>query len=179
MCNRAYWEYRELFRDICNVLREYSDEWKWIVDNLFHAKCDEYGYCPESKSCGRKPQITLKKEIISQNVDNFGVKKTKIDINKHFLNNYGFTFGEHSGPMGEYGFTNVFYHNYHNQDHGLIALWITVDIINNKIYMHDESESHEFVSNVTIDIPDGLLESESKFIEWFYEKGFIKNKANY
>ena len=56
MCSRAYWEYRELFRDICNALREYSDEWKWIVDNLFHAKCDEVGYCTEAKSCGRKPK---------------------------------------------------------------------------------------------------------------------------
>lgn len=56
MCNRAYWEYRELFKDLCNALREYSDEWKWIVDNLFHAKCDEVGYCTEAKSCGRKPK---------------------------------------------------------------------------------------------------------------------------
>lgn len=56
MCNRAYWEYRELFKDICNALREYSDEWKWIVDNLFHAKCDEIGYCTETKSCGRRPK---------------------------------------------------------------------------------------------------------------------------
>ena len=56
MCSRAYWEYRELFRDICNALRGYSDEWKWIVDNLFHAKCDEVGYCTEAKSCGRKPE---------------------------------------------------------------------------------------------------------------------------
>ena len=56
MCSRAYWEYRELFRDICNALREYSDEWEWIVDNLFHAKCDEVGYCTEAKSCGRKPK---------------------------------------------------------------------------------------------------------------------------
>ena len=56
MCSRAYWEYRELFRDICNALREYSDEWKWIVDNLFHAKCDEVGYCTETKSCGRRPK---------------------------------------------------------------------------------------------------------------------------
>ena len=54
MCSRAYWEYRELFNDICNALREYSDEWKWIVDNLFHAKCDEVGYCTETKSCGRR-----------------------------------------------------------------------------------------------------------------------------
>lgn len=59
MCTRAYWEYRELFRDICNALCDYSDEWNWIVDNLFHPKCDEYDYCTEKKSCGRKP----KKEI--------------------------------------------------------------------------------------------------------------------
>lgn len=56
MCSRAYHEYRKMFNDICNALREYSDEWKWIVDNLFHAKCDEVGYCTESKSCGRKPK---------------------------------------------------------------------------------------------------------------------------
>lgn len=54
MCSRAYWEYRELFRDICNALREYSDEWKWIVDNLFMPKCEQFGYCTEKKSCGRK-----------------------------------------------------------------------------------------------------------------------------
>lgn len=54
MCTRAYWEYRQLFNDICNALREYSDEWRWIVDNLFKPKCDVYGYCTEKKSCGRK-----------------------------------------------------------------------------------------------------------------------------
>lgn len=59
MCSRAYWEYRELFNDICNALREYSDEWKWIVDNLFHAKCDEVGYCTETKSCGRRPKLEI------------------------------------------------------------------------------------------------------------------------
>lgn len=58
MCSRAYWEYRQLFRDICNALSEYSDEWKWIVDNLFKPKCELFGYCTEKKSCGRK----LKKE---------------------------------------------------------------------------------------------------------------------
>lgn len=52
-CTRAYWEFRELFKDIKNVLADYSDEWKWIVDNCFHPKCVEYGFCTESKSCGR------------------------------------------------------------------------------------------------------------------------------
>lgn len=54
MCTRAYWEYRQMFNDICNALREVSDEWVWIVDNLFKPKCEELGYCTEKKSCGRK-----------------------------------------------------------------------------------------------------------------------------
>ena len=54
MCTRAYWEYRELFNDICKALSEISDEWKWIVNNLFMPKCEQFGYCTEKKSCGRK-----------------------------------------------------------------------------------------------------------------------------
>ncbi len=55
-CTRAYWEYRQMFNDICAKLSEISDEWKWIVDNLFMPKCEQLGYCPEKKSCGRKPK---------------------------------------------------------------------------------------------------------------------------
>ena len=54
MCTRAYWEYRELFNDICVSLSKVSNEWKWIVDNLFKPKCEVLGYCLEKKSCGRK-----------------------------------------------------------------------------------------------------------------------------
>lgn len=53
MCTRAYWEYRELFGDLCRELSAWSGEWKWIVDNLFKPKCDVLGRCPEKKSCGR------------------------------------------------------------------------------------------------------------------------------
>ena len=53
MCSRAYWEYRALMRDICEALSAYSDEWKWLVDTCMHPKCDDLGYCPEKKSCGR------------------------------------------------------------------------------------------------------------------------------
>lgn len=53
MCTRAYWEYRELFRELCGKLRAYSEEWSWIADNLFMPKCDELGCCTEKKSCGR------------------------------------------------------------------------------------------------------------------------------
>lgn len=53
-CTRAYWEYRQMFNDICSELSKVSDEWKWVVDNLFMPKCEQLGYCPEKKSCGRK-----------------------------------------------------------------------------------------------------------------------------
>ncbi len=53
MCARAYWEYRQLFADLSGALSGYSEEWKWIVENLFMPKCDALGYCTEKKSCGR------------------------------------------------------------------------------------------------------------------------------
>lgn len=57
MCSRAYWEYRQLFGDLCQALREYSEEWKYLVDNYFMPKCEKYGFCTEKKSCGRKPKM--------------------------------------------------------------------------------------------------------------------------
>lgn len=53
MCSRAYWEFREMFDDICNALAEYSGEWAWIAGNCFYAKCVETGYCAEKNGCGR------------------------------------------------------------------------------------------------------------------------------
>ncbi len=53
LCNRAYWEYRELFSDISRALGAYSEEWKWITENLFLPKCDYLGYCPETRPCGK------------------------------------------------------------------------------------------------------------------------------
>ncbi len=56
MCNRAFWEFRELFRDISIALANYSEEWGWIVNNCFHEKCVELGYCPEKHGCGKYPK---------------------------------------------------------------------------------------------------------------------------
>lgn len=56
MCSRAYWEYRKLFNDILKALRDYSEEWAWVVDNCMKPKCEDLGYCPEARSCGRKPK---------------------------------------------------------------------------------------------------------------------------
>ena len=53
MCTRAYWEYRELFKDICDALREYSEEWAYIIDTQMKPKCEALGYCPENHSCGK------------------------------------------------------------------------------------------------------------------------------
>lgn len=55
MCNRAYWEFRELFRDICIALTNYGEEWGKIVNTQFHAKCTYLGYCPEKHGCGKYP----------------------------------------------------------------------------------------------------------------------------
>lgn len=54
MCSRTYWEFRQMFTDIRKALSEISDEWKWLVDNLFKPECEYLGYCREKKSCGRK-----------------------------------------------------------------------------------------------------------------------------
>lgn len=51
------WEFRqELFPAIENALKDYSEQWVWIVDELFKPKCEVMGYCDETKSCGRKPK---------------------------------------------------------------------------------------------------------------------------
>ena len=57
MCSRAYWEYRILFKDLCNALREYSEEWAYIVDNYFKPKCEILGYCQEKFSCKKYPKL--------------------------------------------------------------------------------------------------------------------------
>lgn len=56
MCGRAYHEFRQLFTDVCNALREYGKEWEYIVDHYFMPKCEYRGVCPEKFSCGHRPR---------------------------------------------------------------------------------------------------------------------------
>jgi thymidylate synthase (FAD) len=56
LCTRAYWEYRNLMRELKKQLSNYSEEWKTLVDMLFVPKCEYLGYCPEEYSCGRAPK---------------------------------------------------------------------------------------------------------------------------
>lgn len=53
LCSRAYGEYRQLMKELMKELSDYSEEWKYIVENYFCPKCDIIGKCPEKKSCGR------------------------------------------------------------------------------------------------------------------------------
>jgi thymidylate synthase (FAD) len=55
-CTRAYWEFRELFADIEKALSEYSVEWAELVKEYCVPKCELYGYCTESDSCGMYPK---------------------------------------------------------------------------------------------------------------------------
>lgn len=55
MCNRAYLEFRDLFRDICIALTNYGEEWGRIVNTQFMPKCKALGYCPEKHGCGMMP----------------------------------------------------------------------------------------------------------------------------
>lgn len=55
-CGKAYWEYRDLFHDLKLALANYSEEWARLVAKTMHPKCVELGYCPEKKSCGRRPK---------------------------------------------------------------------------------------------------------------------------
>lgn len=63
LCTRAYWEYRQLFKDIIEALGNYSDEWKILVQ-MMKPKCEVYGYCVEEKGCGR----VLKKDTKNINL---------------------------------------------------------------------------------------------------------------
>lgn len=57
-CTRAYWEYRDLFKEIEEALAIYSHEWEILVKTMgiFKAKCEILGYCEEKFGCGRYPK---------------------------------------------------------------------------------------------------------------------------
>lgn len=54
MCKRAYHEFRTLFEDYSAALSEYSEEWKYLVDNYFMPKCKYLGKCKEKNGCFSK-----------------------------------------------------------------------------------------------------------------------------
>lgn len=61
-CTRAYWEFRDIMKDLHTALSEYSEQWALLADMYLKPKCEKVGFCTEAKSCGRKP----KKEISNE-----------------------------------------------------------------------------------------------------------------
>lgn len=53
LCNRTYYEFRNILYSIIWELSNKNEEWKWIVDNLFVPKCKVLGKCPEKHGCGK------------------------------------------------------------------------------------------------------------------------------
>ena len=62
-CSRAYWEFRNLFKEWKRQLHNIDDEWAYIVDNYFKPKCEVLGYCSEAKPCKKKFR---KEDVVSQ-----------------------------------------------------------------------------------------------------------------
>jgi thymidylate synthase (FAD) len=60
LCTRAYWEFRQLMKEIFWQLENYSDEWEDLIYDLkvFKPKCELLGYCPETRGCGKKGKRT-------------------------------------------------------------------------------------------------------------------------
>lgn len=58
MCGRAYWEVRNIMRELNSQLAAYSSEWNTLINelNVLHAKCKDFGYCKEKFSCGLMPK---------------------------------------------------------------------------------------------------------------------------
>lgn len=57
-CARAYWEYRDLFKEIEDGLSIYSDQWNYLINNehIFKIKCEILKRCEEEFGCGRYPK---------------------------------------------------------------------------------------------------------------------------
>jgi thymidylate synthase (FAD) len=53
LCEKAYWEIRELAWNLKFELESYSEEWNTISQILFVPKCKYYGKCYEKNGCFR------------------------------------------------------------------------------------------------------------------------------
>lgn len=90
-----------------------------------------------------------------------GLVNNSIRNTNNFLTKYGFKYGNRSGPCGESGFTNTYMHANNSE-----RLWITVDFIQNKVHLYNEFECGGMLSQSVVNIPYGIIDDESKLIEW-------------
>lgn len=82
---------------------------------------------------------------------------------KPFLYDLGFEYGENSGPRGEFGFTRTV-------QHGNETLWITIDTIENKMYLYNEYNYGGILWDDEIYIPNGILSNKYEFAKWLDEQ---------
>lgn len=55
-CSCAYWEFRNIMKEIKKQILNIDEEWKYIANNYFVPKCIVTGYCNEEKrNCGLRP----------------------------------------------------------------------------------------------------------------------------
>lgn len=101
LCTRAYWEFRILMNDIMKALSEYSDQWKYIVQNYFKPKCEVYGFCSEKYSCGRRPKEEEIKECIEVG------KKWKKPSEKNFKELIAFLSKDEKEDLIQYLFESI------------------------------------------------------------------------
>lgn len=82
---------------------------------------------------------------------------------KPFLYDLGFEYGEHSGPRGECGFTRTV-------QHGHEVLWITIDTIQNKMYLYNEYDCGGELWDEEVYIPNNVLSDKYEFSKWLDNK---------
>ena len=64
LCSRAYHEIRDFVHEFKKTLLELdNDEWDQIVVRM-RPKCENIGYCPEKKGCGRWPSKDEAKKVL-------------------------------------------------------------------------------------------------------------------
>lgn len=95
---------------------------------------------------------------------------SRLTKTNHFLTDYGFTYGNNSGPQGEAGYTNTYRH-----ENGTERLRVTVNLNNRNVHFYNEFECGGVLSKYDIDIPDDIdINNETDFIKWLDE--YIPNE---
>lgn len=78
---------------------------------------------------------------------------------KPFLYDLGFKYGENSGPRGECGFTITVLHGHE-------ILWITINTIQNKMYLYNEYDCGGMLWYKEVYIPNDVLSDKYEFAKW-------------
>ena len=100
-CSRAYHEFKGLMFDFVGALIDYAydredDEWLKI-SHLLMPKCERLGYCPESRSCGRRPskeEFLKAYEIVDAAKIAVNLKNSETVASGDLLNDVAETLGE-------------------------------------------------------------------------------------